>query len=694
MADTLATSPPFDSESTLPYELPPFDAIHEEHFRPAFEAGMEQQRAEVEAIAADPAAPTVENTLDALERSGRLLDRVSSVFFNLTSASTTPGLDAIEAELAPVLSAHRDAITLDRRLFERIDRLHATRHVAGLTPEQVRLVERYRTDFVRAGAALDDGAQQRLRELNAELSTLTTAFQNALLADTNDLAVHLTDAAELDGLPADAVAAAAQAAAGRGLEGWLLTLVLPSQQPALASLTDRSVRERLFRASLARGGRGNEHDTRATLTAIAALRAEHAALLGYADHAAYVVADQTAGTSEAVTSMLAGLVEPAVANARTEQVELEELLARDGLEGPLQPWDWFFYAERVRRERFAVDGDALRPWFELGRVLREGVFAAAGTLYGLTFTERPDLPGYAPDVRVHEVFGPGGEGLGLFVADWYTRDAKRGGAWMSTFVDQSGLLGTRPVTVVNLNVPRPPDGEPTLLTLDEVRTVFHEFGHVLHGLLSDVHYPRLSGTNVPRDFVEFPSQVNEMWAMDPALLRRYAVHHVTGEPLPADVVQRLLAAQSYGQGQATVEILAAALLDLEWHRLAPGTRVPADEVEAFEATALHRHGLDLELVPPRYRSTYFAHVFAGGYSAGYYSYIWSEVLDADTVGWFEAGGGLDRELGRVFAERLLSRGGAVDPMEAFAAVVGRPPRIEPLLARRGLQPAGSPGQPA
>jgi peptidyl-dipeptidase Dcp len=560
-----------------------------------------------------------------------------------------------------------------------------------LTPEQRRLVERYRTDVVRAGAALDEAARTRLREVNAELSSLTTAFQNKLQADSNDLAVHVATRAELDGLPDDAVAAAGEAARARGLEGYLLTLVLPTEQPALASLRDRTVRERLHRASVSRGARGNENDTSATLTRIAALRAERAHLLGHEDHAAYVVADQTAGTSEAVAAMLGGLVGPAVANARTEAAELEGLLEADGGQGPLQPWDWAYYADRVRRERFAVDTAALRPWFELDRVVHDGVFRAATALYGLTFTARPDLPGYHPDVRVYEVHDADGGEVGLFLADWYARDSKRGGAWMSTFVDQSALLGLRPVTTINLNIPRPPDGEPTLLTLDELRTVFHEFGHVLHGLLSDVTYPRFSGTSVPRDFVEYPSQVNEMWALWPEILRAYAVHHETGEPLPQDVADRLQAAARYGQGQATTEYLAAALLDLEWHRLRwggpdqAGDALPGpDEVEEFEQAALRRHGVAYDLVPPRYRSTYFAHVFAGGYAAGYYSYIWSEVLDADTVEWFRENGGLRRELGQRFASGLLSRGGAVDPMEAFADVVGRAPRIEPLLERRGL----------
>jgi peptidyl-dipeptidase Dcp len=688
-ADTaLPPDNPFAAASELPYGLPPFDQIREEHFEPAFEAGMAEQRREVEAVATDPADPTFENTLEALERSGRLLSRVGGVFFNLTGSVSTPALRDLEAAVAPRLAAHRDAIRLDGRLFARIEALHARRHELGLDLEQQRLLERYHRDHVRAGAALDGSHQERLRELNEELSRLSAAFKSHLLADTNDAALHVVDEAELEGLPAERVASAREAAVARGLDGWLLTLVLPTQQPVLASLRRRDVRERLHLASVTRGGRGNEHDTRSTLVRMAALRAERAALLGFPDHAAYVVADQTAGTLDAVTEMLAALVGPAVENAHAEAAELEQLLVEDGEAAPLRPWDWAYYAERVRQRRFEVDADAVRPWFRLEDVVEHGIFHAAYELYGLRFQHRHDLPAYHPDVQVYEVFDGDGDGIGLFLADWFARDSKRGGAWMNTFVDQSHLLGTRPVAVVNLNVPRPPQGSPALLTLDEVDTAFHEFGHVLHGILSDVRHPRLSGTNVPRDFVEFPSQVNEMWALWPEVLANYAHHHVTGEPLGGDVPDRLRAARAYGQGFSLTEYLAAAVLDLEWHRLAPGEAPDADGVEAFEEAALARHGLAFHLVPPRYRSAYFAHVFAGEYSAGYYSYIWSEVLDADTVEWFREHGGLRRTLGERFARELLSRGGAVDPMQAYAAVVGRPPRVEPLLERRGLTPVG------
>jgi peptidyl-dipeptidase Dcp len=686
---SLPAENPFALPSALPYGLPPFDLIREEHYIPAFEEGMAEQRRELEVIAADPAEPSFAGTLDRLESSGALLSRVSQVFFNLTGSDGTDGLRAVEAVVVPQLAAHRDAVLMDPRLFSQVGRLHERRDELGLDAEQVRLLERYRLDMVRAGAGLAAPEQARLREINLELSALGTSFRNNLQSDTNDLAVHVKTAEELAGLPDDAISAAAAAAQSRGLDGYLITLSLPSRQPALSALTDRDLRERLHQASISRGRRGNEFDTRQALSSIVMLRAERAELLGYPNHAAFVVADQTAGSVEAVMSLLTALVEPAVQNAEAEERELTAELNADGFEGTLQPWDWAYYAERVAQRRFARDTAALRPWFELGRVVREGVFSAAQGLYGLTFERRPELPAYHPDVEVFEVFDEDGAGRGLFLADWYARDSKRGGAWMNSFVDQSHLLGEKPVVVINLNVPRPPDGSPTLLTLDEVRTAFHEFGHVLHGLLSDVRYPRLSGTNVPRDFVEYPSQVNEMWAWRPELLAKYAVHHETGERLSQTTLDGVLAAQSYGQGFATTEILAAMLLDQAWHQRAVDAEpVPADQVEAFETAALAAAGVALAAVPPRYGSSYFAHIFAGGYSAGYYSYLWSEVLDADTEEWFDQQGGLSRVSGEKFRRELLSRGGAVDPMTAYAAVLGRPPRVEPLLERRGLTPPG------
>jgi peptidyl-dipeptidase Dcp len=676
---------PFAAPSRLPFAFPPFDAIRHEHYRPAFDAGVDEHRSEVAAIAGSDQPATFANTIEALERSGRLLRRVLLVFWNLSASMATKQMQRLEEELAPLVSAHDDAVRLDPALFERIERVHRQRHDAGLTEEQVRLVERYQTDFVRAGAALAPDDRDRLRGLNEEITELTTEFGLRLLAERNDLAIHVSTRAELDGLADDAVESAAQVARDQGLDGFVLTLASPTTQPAMASLTDRDLRRRLHVASVSRGIGGGDHDTRDLVTSIAALRARRAGLLGYPDHAAYVVADQTAATTEAVTGMLDEMAGPAMRNLEVERAGIEEQMHADGVPGPVQPWDWTFYAARVQTARYGVDPQALRPYFALDRVLHDGVFRAATRLYGLTFTERHDLPVYTEHVRVFDVTDQDGSALGLFVCDWFARPTKRGGAWMSEFVEQSGLHGTRPVVVVCLNIPQPPPAQPALMTTDEVRTAFHEFGHALHGLLSDVRYPRIAGTAVPRDFVEFPSQVNEMWAWSPEVLSGYAVHHETGEPLQQEVVDRLVAAQADGQGFDTVSMLGASLLDQEWHRREPhAPRVAPADVEAFEAEALAAHGVASPLVPPRYRSGYFAHAFAGGYDANYYAYLWSEVLDADLVDWFEAHGGPTRENGDRFRAALLSRGGAVDPMAAFEAVRGRPPSTKPLLRRRGL----------
>ena len=682
---SLDASNPFAAPSTLPYAFPPFDAIRHEHYRPAFDAGVAEHRAEIAAITAQDEPATFANTIEALERSGRLLDRTMRVFYEMASSMATPEMQELEGELMPEWSAHNDAILLDADLFARVDTVHAARHDCGLDEEQVRLVERHHTDFVRAGAALPVEHQQRLRELNEEISKTTTKFGSTLLAEANASAVHVTDQAELAGLSDDAVEAAALAAKERDLDGYVLTLLSPTIQPALGSLENRDLRRRLFEAATTRGLRGGEHDTRELITRIARLRAERAGLFGHPDHASYVVEDQTAGSTDAVTSMLDAMAAPAMANLAGEQAAIEAAMRADGVEGPAQPWDWTYYAAKVKAATYDVDTAALRPYFSLDRVLRDGVFFAAERLYGLSFSERSDLPAYAPDVRTYEVHDHDGSTLGLFVCDWFARPTKRGGAWMDEFVSQSRLLEEKPVVVVCLNVPRPAAGQPALMTVDEVRTAFHEFGHALHGLFSDVTYPRVAGTGVPRDFVEFPSQVNEMWAWDPAVLANYARHHATGEPLAQDVADRLIASGEAGMGFDTVSMLGAALLDHEWHRLAPDApQVPAEDVEAFEAAALDKHGVRADLVPPRYRSGYFAHSFTNGYDAGYYSYLWSEVLDADMVDWFAENGGLRRENGDVFRDRLLSRGGSVDPMEAFAAIRGRGPSTEPLLRRRGL----------
>ncbi|MFD4190492.1 M3 family metallopeptidase [Amycolatopsis thermoflava] len=673
---------PFSQASDLPYGLPPFDRIADEHFGPAFEAGLAEHAAEIEAIAGNPEPATFENTIVALDTSGRLLQRVSSVFFNLTSSDTNPARQELQAEIAPKLAAHSDAIHLNPALFARVKELYDRRDQLGLDEESAWLLERTYTDFQRAGAGLDESQQAKLRVLNEELSTLSTRFQENLLRDTNDLAVLVEDPAELAGLSDGTIAAAREAAASRGVEGYLLTLNLPTSQPLLSALENRALRERLFTASISRGNRGNENDNSAVLARIVQLRAEKAALLGHPNHAAYVISDETARTAEAAVGLLERLAPVAVANARRDAAELQTYLEQDHPGATLEPWDWAFYAERVRKAKYDLDDATLRPYFELDRVVRDGVLFAASKLYGLSFTERHDLPVYHPDVRVFEVFDADGSPLGLFLGDYYTRDSKRGGAWMNTFVDQSHLLGERPVVVNNLNIAKPPAGEPTLLTFDEVTTLFHEFGHALHALVSDVRYPKFSGTNVPRDFVEYPSQVNEMWMLWPEVLANYAKHHETGEPLPQRLVERLEESAQYGQPFATTEYLAASLLDQAWHGL--GTEDAVGDVASFEAAALEKAGVAVPAIPPRYRSTYFAHVFSGGYSAGYYSYIWSEVLDADTVEWFKENGGLKRENGDHFRATLLSRGGAGDPMGFFRAFRGRDPEIAPLLARRGL----------
>jgi peptidyl-dipeptidase Dcp len=674
---------PFAMPSELPYALPPFDRITDEHYRPAFEAGLAEQVAEVEAIAGSPEPPTFGNTVVALERSGRLLSRVSGVFFNLAGSDSNDTIRDLQTAFAPRLAAHHDAIYLNEQLFARVSDLFQRRDSLNLDAESAWLLERYHTDFQRAGAGLPAQDQQRLRELNSELSTLSTQFSQHLLKDTNELAVVVEDVAELAGLSMNAIAAAGEAAASRGEMGkYVLNLILPTAQPALESLENRALRERVFTASVSRGNRDNEFDNKETLAHIAVLRAERAGLLGHPHHAAYVISDQTARTAQAAVGLLERLAPAAVANAKVEAAELQRYLAADEPGATLQPWDWAFYAEKVRRDRFDVDAGALRPYFELNRVLLDGVFYAASKLYGLSFTERHDLPKYHPELRVFEVFDADGTGLGLFLGDYYTRDSKRGGAWMNTFVDQAELLGTQVVVVNNLNIARPPAGEPTLLTFDEVVTAFHEFGHALHALVSDVRYPTFSGTNVPRDFVEYPSQVNEMWMLWPDVLANYAKHYETGELLPQPLVDKLVAAQLYGEGFATTEYLAASLLDQAWNGLGVDDQV--GDVERFEVAALEKAGVALSSVPPRYRSTYFAHIFSGGYGAGYYSYIWSEVLDADTVDWFRENGGLTRDNGDHFRRELLSRGGGIDPMEAFRNFRGRDPEIEPLLKRRGL----------
>ena len=663
---------PFLTPSTLPFGMPPFAQIRDEHYREAFELGMAQQLDEVRAITVKRSMPTFDDTIVALERSGQTLSRVATVFYNKTSADSTPFTDELEEELAPVLAAHADAIRLDSALFWRIDQLHQRIDELELDDESRYLLERYHTEYTLAGAGLDDEQKARLRELNQRLSSLTTKVAKNLLADVID------DVAELDGLAPGEISAAAEAAKERGLEGkWLVTLVLYTGHPMLASLTRRDVRERIMTASRERGRRGNEFDNRDIVLEITRLRAERAALLGFDDHASWVTADETAQNPQRVHEMLARLAIPAARNATIEKAALEAIAGH-----PIEAHDWAFYSEQVRAEQYDVDTAAMRPFFEAERVLQDGVFWAATQFYGITFTERDDIPCYHPDVRVFEVHDDDGSPVGLFTLDLYTRDSKRGGAWMNSLISQSRLLGHPVIVTNNLNVPKPAAGEPTLLTYDEVETLFHEFGHALHGLFARVTYPRFSGTNTFRDFVEYPSQVNEMWMLWPEVLAHFAVHHVTGESLDPAIAKRLQDSSAFNEGFSTSEYLAAALLDQAWHRLGAGDVVT--DVEAFEAAALAEAGLDDPAVPTRYSTPYFAHTFAGGYDAGYYSYIWSEVLDADTVEFIRETGGLTRENGDRFRQRLLGVGGSKDPLEAFRDYRGRDAAIEPLLERRGL----------
>lgn len=685
---------PLLQDSSLPYALPDFAKITADHYAPALKAAMAQHRAEVEEILAQESAPTVENTLVALERSGQRLSAAAAVFFNVASADATSQVQEIEAEVTPLLTEHHDAITLDPRLFARIDDLYQRRPELQLDEETDWLLAETWRDLVRNGAKLGADQRAQLAEFNTRLASLETEFGQRLLEDTNAKAVVVTDREELAGLSDDEIAVLAAAADRRGLPAgsYAIELELPSGQPILARLANRALRERIHRASVSRGATGGATDTSELVLQIAQTRAQRARLLGHANHAAVIAEEGTAKTSQAVMDLLSQLGPIAAVNAQREAEELQELLQGDHPGATLEAWDWAYYAQQVRTTRYAVDDAQLRNYFPLRRVLQDGVFYAATELYGITFQHRPDLVGYHDDVEIYEVFEADGSGVGLFLFDPYTRETKRGGAWMNDLIGQNRLLGQRAIIVNNLNIAKPADPDRTLLTIDEVRTLFHEFGHALHGLLSNVTYPSHSGTAVPRDVVEFPSQVNEMWMLHPDVLPRYARHIDTGEPLPADIAQRLRAAAPYGQGFATTEYLAASLLDQAWHHLAADDPVftAADAnstVAAAETRALEEAGVALREVPPRYRSTYFAHTFAGGYDAAYYSYIWAEVLDADTVNWFEQHGGLSRETGERFRAALLGRGGSADVMAMYRDLHGREPNLEPLLTRRGLLPA-------
>jgi peptidyl-dipeptidase Dcp len=681
-ATALPKDNPFAAPSSLPYATPAFDQVRDAHYLPALTEGMRLHREEVRAIATQQAAPTFENTFEALEKAGALLTRVSKVFFNLTESTTNPTIQSIQADVAPKLAAHADAIWLDAQLFARVEAVHAARDQLG-DAEQKRLVERYQTSFVRNGARLAPAAQERLRTINGQLSTLTTKFQEHLLADTKALAVVLDDEKQLAGLDASAISAAADAAKTAGKPGkFLLTLQLPTSQGVLSSLQDRATRQQVFEASNARCARGNEHDTKALVLQIAALRAERAQLLGFATHADYVLADQMAGSAAAVERMLASMAKQIVAKADKEAAELQAWLDKNQPGQKLAPWDWAWVAEQVRKERYAFDEGVVKQYFELESVLQNGMFFMAKQLYGIELHERKDLPVYHPDVRVYEVFDKDRRALGLFYTDYYARPSKRGGAWMNDFADQSRMTGQKPVVVNVMNLQKPGAGQPTLLSFDEVTTLFHEFGHGVHGLFSQVQYPMLSGTSVPRDFVEFPSQFHEDFAFDPAVLARCARHWQTGEVLPKELVDKVRAARTFGQGFGSLEYVAAAILDMAWHSLPAGKVV--DDVAAFERDALQKGAVLSPLVPPRYRSTYFAHIWPGGYSAGYYAYMWSEALAADAFAAVVENGGMNEQNGMRFRDLVLSRGMTREPMSMFTAFRGRELDTKALLKRRGL----------
>jgi peptidyl-dipeptidase Dcp len=684
---------PLLQPSSLPYHMPPFDRIRVTDYAPAFEAGMREQLREVAAIAHDPRPPDFQNTIVALERSGQLLGRVSLIFDERNLNSSTPEMEAIDTEFAPRRSAHQDAIYLDHKLWLRVDALYAKRASLKLDPEASQLLSRYHADFVRAGARLGTADQARLRELNAKVATLTTQFGQNVLKCTAEGAVAVDKATDLEGLSPAQVSAAAEAARTRGLKDqWLIALENTTQQPVLGQLTNRALRERIYQASVQRC-LGGDADNRPVLTDMVRVRAERAALLGYPSHAAYMIEDESAQTPAAARDLLTQVVPAAIGRARAEAAELQKLIdAQAAAHGTpsftLQPWDWEFYSEQVRKARYDFDAAQVAPYFELDHVVQDGVFYAAHELYGLTFKERKDLPVYRPDVRVFEVFDADGKGLALFIADYFARDGKQGGAWMNAYAAQSRLLGLQAVVSNNLNIPKPAPGQPVLLSFDQVTALFHEFGHALHGMLSNVEYPSLSGTQTPPDFVEYPSQYNEMWAREPQVIAHYAHHYQTGEPMPPALLAKVLAAQKFNVGYATSEYVAAALLDLSWYELSAAQVPAAADVPAFESAALKAAGLDYAPVPPRYHSAYFSHIFNNDYSAGYYAYFWSEVFARDTGAWLHAHGGLTRANGDYLRKTVLSRGRTAEPMELFKNLYGRGPEIGPLLEYRGLAGGG------
>lgn len=674
---------PFAQPSTLQYEAPDFRVIQDEHFMPAFERGMAAHKAEIEAIANNDEAPTFDNTIVAMEKSGELLTRVSRVFSNLSGTDSNEARRQIQRDLSPQMSAHSDDINLNPDLFARVEAVYNQRDTLDLDAESARLLEIYYDRFVRAGARLNDEERQQIRALNEEHARLTTQFSQNQLAITRNIAVIVDSAEELDGLSESQIRSARNAAEAAGHEGkYLLSITNTTRQPVLSSLNNRDLRQRVWEASANRGTSG-EYDNRPLVSRLTQIRAERAQLLGYSNWAEYQLQNTMAENAQNVLEMLSSMVPAVVANTEQEQADIQAMIGREGGDFEVQPWDWEYYAELVRQERYDLDENEVRQYFEFNRVLHDGLFYTMNRLYGITFKLREDLPVYHADVEVYEVFDHDGTSLAIFYADYFAREGKRGGAWMSSFVGQSHLLDKKPVVVNVMNIPKAADGEPTLISYDHVTTMFHELGHGIHGMFSDVNYPSLAGTSVSRDFVEFPSTFEEDWAAHPEVLSNYANHYETGESIPDELLEKIMQSRSFNQGFDTLEYISAAFLDMEWHTLSADAG--EQDVAAFEAAALSKHGVDMPAVPPRYKSTYFNHSIGGGYSAGYYAYMWSEILAADAFAYMQTKGGLSRENGDVYRRNILEVGNSRPPMESYIEFRGQEPTTDALLIRRGLK---------
>ncbi|WP_410497357.1 M3 family metallopeptidase [Chryseobacterium sp. POL2] len=670
---------PFMTKSKLQYEAPEFDKIKDSDFKPAFDYGLKQQEQEINMIANVRSVPTFENTILAIEKSGEVLKRAQIVFYNLTSANTNPTLQALEEEYAPIFAAHSDKIFLNEFLYNKVKSIKED----GLDSESKKLLQYYKQNFEIAGANLSAEKKEELKQVNQDLASLSTQYSNKLLEARKQGGVLISDVKELDGLSADDIAAAAADAKAAGQDGkYLLALQNTTQQPMLQNLKNRATREKLFKASWQRAEKGDANDTRATIEKLAKLRLKKAQILGKHNFAEWKLQDQMAKTPDAAKQLMDQLAKPAVETAKREAKDIQNLIDQQKGGFKLEPWDWNFYAEQVRKAKFDLDENEIKPYFELTTVLEKGVFYAAEKFYGITFKKRTDLPVYHPDVVTYAVFDHDGKSLAIYYLDFYTRDSKSGGAWMSNFVEQSHMMGTKPVIVNCYNYQKPAPGKASLISYDDVTTMFHEFGHSIHGIFADQKYTSLSGTNVPRDFVEFPSQINEHWALDPVVLKNYAIHYETKQPIPQALVDKIKRAATFNQGYMTTELVSAAILDMDWHTVTKDADFKP--VLDFEKASLLQHGFTLGTVPPRYHTPYFAHIWGGGYSAGYYAYIWSETLDADAWEWIRDNGGLTRENGDRFRKYILSVGNSVDLNKAFKDFTGRNPDIKPLLRNRGF----------